>query len=175
MSAGKSNSTVCPTRIVACAGVNVFACIVNTAATDPVVTVNDTGCDDTTPAFPVIVADPGATPSTRPDEFTVATDAADDVYVMVAGTVSPFTSRAIAVSCTASPTAIVCLGAVSTTESTPGEDGLESPQPARTHAATIRYAVRMIPREELRRTPAMLAGRSLHDFGLYPGARPLAT
>src|SRR5688500_11576288 len=131
--------------------------MVNTAATEPVVTVNETGCDDTSPADAVTVADPSATPSTRPCAFTVATDVADDVYVIVTGTWSPSTPRAIAVNCTGSPTAIVCLGAVRTTDRTSGDDGSESPQADRTETAAVRTAVRtavrsavvMMPRENL--------------------------
>src|SRR5215210_5701311 len=101
-----------PTRIVSCDGVNVFACMVTTAATDPAVTVTANGGEVIPADVAVTLADPGATPIARPVELTLTTVAAELAYVNFAlGTVSPFTSRAEAVSCTGSPTAIVCFGA----------------------------------------------------------------
>src|SRR5215207_7302038 len=110
-SAGKSNATDCWTLIDTCVGVNVFACIVTTAATEPDVTVTTTASDVLPLDVAVIDAEPVVTPSTRPVELTLTTFIADDVYVIFAlGSVTPLTSRAVAVSCTGSPTAIVCFG-----------------------------------------------------------------
>ena len=75
------------------------------------------GWEVTLPDVAVIELVPGASPATRPVAFTLMTDVGDTVYAMLAlGIVTPFTSRAIVVNCSISPTAIVRFGAVITTE-----------------------------------------------------------
>ena len=59
--------------------------------------------------------------------------------------VTPFTSRAVVVNCTASPTAIVCLGAVMMTENTDGAGGSLAPQAVRMSVVATIAAVLMKP------------------------------
>ena len=76
----------------------------------------ESGWEDTLPDVAVIEPVPDAIPVTRPVSFTLMTVVGDATYVIFAlGMVTPFTSRAIAVNCSDSPTAIVAFGAVMTT------------------------------------------------------------
>ena len=87
------------------------------------------GGDDCPPDVAVITALPGATPTTRPVASTLTIPAGETVSVIFAPPiVTPFASRAVVVNCTGSPTAIVCFGAVITTENTDGNAGLLEPQ-----------------------------------------------
>jgi quinol-cytochrome oxidoreductase complex cytochrome b subunit len=73
------------------------------------------------------------------------TEVGDAVYAIVAfATVTPFTSRATVVSCTASPIAIVCFGAVMVTDRMGGLDGL-SEQAVRNIVAARIAAVLILP------------------------------
>jgi hypothetical protein len=87
---------------------------------------------------------PGARPTTRPDASTSRTEVGTAWYAIFAfATVTPFTSRATVVSCTASPIAIVCFGAVMVTDKIDGLDGL-SEQAVRNITAA-RIAVLILP------------------------------
>src|SRR5512144_3134623 len=141
-SAGKSHRTDWLTRMASCVGVNVFCCIVTTPATEPAVTVIAKGGDANPDDVAMITADPGATPITRPVVFTLTIPAGDAAYVIFAPPiVTPFASRAVVVNCTGSPTAIVCFGAVTTTENTDGDAGLLEPHAASTNVVARSPAV----------------------------------
>jgi hypothetical protein len=56
-------------------------------------------------------AAPLATPVTRPEPFTAATTVLEDDHVVVAATALPFSSRVLAVSCTAPLTEMLLDGA----------------------------------------------------------------
>ena len=89
------------------------------------------------PDVAVIDPTPGAFPSTRPDASTSRTEVGVAVYAIFAfATIRPFTSRATVVSCTASPTAIVCFGAVMRTDKTDTPAGLSEQ-----HKAGVEEAV----------------------------------
>src|SRR5690606_31256863 len=97
----------------------------------------------TASAFPsivaVIVEVPAATPVTRPDWLTVATPLLLDVQAAVLPfTVPPALFRAVACSCTSSPTAIAGSSGVTWTDSTRFVSGPvpESPHAARKTAAS---------------------------------------
>ena len=66
--------------------------------------------------------------------------------------VTPFTSRATVVSCTASPTAIVCFGAVMVTDRTDGLEGLSEQAVRNIAAARITAVLMFLP------THVMLGG-----------------
>ena|SRR6476620_10661408 len=90
------------------------------------------------PDVAVIDPTPGAFPSTRPDASTSRTEVGVAVYAIFAfATIRPFTSRATVVSCTASPTAIVCFGAVMRTDKTDTPAGLSEQAVRSTVAARI--------------------------------------
>jgi hypothetical protein len=102
------------------------------------------GGEENPPEDAVMLADPGPTPMMRPVEFTLTTAADELTYVTLAfGTASPFTSRAVAVSCTASPTAIVCFP-VMITELMAGASRAPSPLHAETRTAVIRIAAALM-------------------------------
>jgi hypothetical protein len=116
--------------------------MVTTAATDPAVTVIVNGGDVNPPELAVTTADPGATPIARPVAFTFTTVAAEVAYVNFAFVIaSPFTSRALAVSCTGSPTAIVCFGASIVTDPILGASRAPSPAHADKPTNAVRIAV----------------------------------
>jgi hypothetical protein len=116
--------------------------------------VIDSGGDVWPPDVAVIEAAPGAIPVTRPDAVTLMTDAGDAVYVIFAlGIVTPFTSRAVVVNCSTSPTAIVSFGAVMNTEKTATPAG--SPEHAVSSIVAARIAaLLMVPHLVPRQTAA---------------------
>jgi hypothetical protein len=156
--------------------VNVFACIVTTTATDPDVTVTRNGGEENPPDDAVMFAVPGLTPMMRPVEFTLTTAADELTYVILAfGAASPFTSLAVAVSCTASPTAIVCLP-VMITELMTGASRPLSPLHADNTAMAIRIAAALMYPQRLAESRSVCAdGRRrnqhctrVHNRTLHP-------